>query len=75
MLTESKRECSRGIFHAGAARMGSIVNRSETIKLGKGCRSEGGVGENEVMVRIQGELQIEREEELWILLQAPLEMK
>jgi hypothetical protein len=33
------------------------------------------VGVNEVMERIQLELQIRREEELWILLQAPFDMK
>jgi hypothetical protein len=36
MLTESKRECSRGIFHTGANRIGSKVNRSETNRFGKG---------------------------------------
>ena len=57
MVTKSKRESNRGIFHVGADRMGSNVNRSETIRLGKGCRREGeGVGENDEMIGIQGEL-------------------
>ena len=33
------------------------------------------MGEKEKTVGIQGELHIGREEELWIFLQAPLEMK
>jgi hypothetical protein len=44
--------------------------------LGKGCISRGEEERvKEKMVEIQKELQIGREKGLWILLQAPLEMK
>jgi hypothetical protein len=52
------------------------MNKSEIIRLGKGCCSKGeGEGVKVFKVGIHGELHIGREEELWIRLQAPLEMK
>jgi hypothetical protein len=52
------------------------MNKSEINRLGKGCCSKGeGEGAKVFKVGIQGELHIGREEELWIRLQAPLEMK
>ena len=76
MLVVSKRECSRGIFQFETNWVVFKLNRWETSRLGNGWESKGeGEDEKEAMVGIQGELDIERDDELWILKQAPFLMK